>query len=264
MVTPNTWLSPSADYSKFRIYDLMFSNENANPIYVNIDECGKHFNVGSTFSYYLVQNSKNKNNCRTITANGPVDINYSNYDFIPNNFNSILGSIIKKTFDAKHDKFIFNQIGVPIRGETFEQSPTKTHPHLTYHTNSKKGLKVYSRHISNEANIKKILVNLSGMYNPVFDYTGTVSQSMMNMVMDCSSDSSIDLENYKVILTSKLFYLLMNVSFRYNGWVNAKMLCKLPNIKFNKKITELEFYKQGLSLTQEEIDYIEGQLKCLM
>jgi hypothetical protein len=96
------------------------------------------------------------------------------------------------------------------------------------------------------------------MYNPVFDYTGTISQSVMNMVMDCSSSSLIDLENYKVILNSKLFYLLMNDSFRYNGWVNAKILLKLPNIKFNKKITELEFYKQGLSLTQEEINYIEN------
>jgi hypothetical protein len=99
------------------------------------------------------------------------------------------------------------------------------------------------------------------MYAPVFDYTGTISQSVMSMVMDCSSDSLIDLENYKVILNSKLFYLLMNVSFRYNGWVNAKILFKLPNIKFNKKITELEFYKQGLSLTQEEIDYIENAVK---
>ena len=53
----------------------------------------------------------------------------------------------------------------------------------------------------------------------------------------------------------------MNDSFRYNGWVNAKILFKLPNIKFNKKITELEFYKQGLSLTQEEIDYIENAVK---
>jgi len=258
MVTPNTWLSPSTDYSKFRIYDLMFSNDDANPIHVNIDECGKHFKVGSTFSYYLVQNSKNQNNCHTITTNGQVNIDYSKYDFIPNNFDSILDSIIKKTFDLKYDKFIFNQVGVPTRGETFEQSPTKTHPNLTYHTNSKKGLKVYSRHISNEANTKKILVNLSGMYNPVFDYTGTISQSVMNMVMDCSSSSLIDLENYKVILNSKLFYLLMNDSFRYNGWVNAKILLKLPNIKFNKKITELEFYKQGLSLTQEEINYIEN------
>lgn len=261
MITPNTWLSPSTDYSKFRIYDLMFSNENANPIYVNIDECGKHFNVGSTFSYYLVQNSKNKNNCHTVTTNGSVNINYSNYDFIPNNFNPILDSIIKKTFDLKYDKFIFNQVGVPTRGETFEQMPTETHPNLTYHTNSKKGLNVYSRHISEQVNLKKILVNLSGMYKPVFDYDGNISQSVMNMVMVCDTDSDIDLQNYKTILDSKLFHLIMNDSFRYNGWVNAKILLKLPNIKFKTKITENEFYTKGLGLSKKEINYIENAIK---
>ena len=49
-ITPTSWMSPTSKNK-----DIFYKNH---IIYLNVNECKKHFNVGSTFSYYIIKKTK--------------------------------------------------------------------------------------------------------------------------------------------------------------------------------------------------------------
>ena len=250
MVTPKSWMSPSADFGKRKIYQEVFKN--GNPIYVNIDECAKHFNVGSTFSFYVVQKNENKGNTKVKTNDGEFNFDFSSTDSLPTVINPMVMSIIQKFFSQSY-MFNFQQKGITTRGEEFKTEPFGEYVNPTYHTNSKP--LVYSRFISEEQENQKIMICLSGMYKPVFDYDGIISQTNMNCVYNLNEGENMG--NYELLLNHKLYKLIMNNLFKYNGWVNMNLVQRLPKIDFDGVLDSDKIYEL-FQLTEEEKEYVEG------
>jgi hypothetical protein len=253
MVTPKSWMSPSADFGKRKIYKELFID--GNPIYVNIDECKKHFNVGSTFSFYVVQKSTNSKKSQVKTENSEFDFDFTSVDSLPVNISDTIVAIITKFFSVEK-KFKFNQSGISTRNEEFYSESHNEYVNPTYHTNSK--TLVYSRHISQEMGIPKILICLSGMYKPMLDSDGVISQTNMSCVYKIKNGENIN--NYNVLLNHKLYKYIMNTLFKYNGWVNMNIVKRLPKIDVNNDLTNDDVYKL-FNLNEDEIKHIESNVE---
>ena len=59
-ITPCTWMPPTSN-TKEAFYDIYI-------VHLNINECEKHFNVGSKFSYYLIQKTHKKEKTRVLCS----------------------------------------------------------------------------------------------------------------------------------------------------------------------------------------------------
>ena len=253
-VTPKSWMSPSADYGRKSIFKDIFKVNN--PIYINIDKCSRFFSVGSTFSYYTIQKSKNSKKTIIETSDNKFEMDLTSIEDIPVLIDENSLSISSKFFSEKYDKFEFKQSGVITRREKFYDVPTDEYVNETFHTKSKN--KVYSRYISDNKNVKKVMICLSGMYEAIVD-DGKISQTNMNCVYPLKKDERLD--DMKKLLNSKIYLFVMNKLFKYNGWVNMKCIYKLPKIKLST-YTDEEIYKY-FNLTQEEIDLIENHYLAL-
>jgi hypothetical protein len=252
MITPKSWMSPSADFGKRKIYKEIFTD--GNPIYVNIDECKRHFNVGSTFSYYIVQKDKNCKKTKVKTENSEFEFDFTSVDSLPVEVNDIILSISNKFFSIQ-DKFDFNQMGITTRGEEFLKEPEGEYLNPTYHTNSKPLL--FSRHISQDMNDPKILICLSGMYEPIIDVNGDISHTAMSCVYKVGNGENI--HNHALLLNHKIYRYIMNVLFKYNGWVNMNIVKRLPKINVDYELTNDTVYSL-FNLTEEEINHIESNV----
>jgi hypothetical protein len=252
-VTPKSWMSPSADFGKVHILKDIFGKYNT--IYVNIDKCSKYFNVGSSFSYYLINKSDNKKDTIVETEDTTFNFDFTSIDQIPTIFNDISISLSNKFFNEEN-KFSFKQSGINTRGETFHNTPQDEYIYPCFHTKSKSLL--YSRYISSEANDKKVIICLSGLYNAIVDREGSISQTGMNCVHILNNNDNLD--NIEIQLNSKLYRFIMNYLFKYNGWVNMRCVYQLPKIESEKLLDDNKIYEY-FNLTQEEIDLIEKTIK---
>jgi len=255
LITPKSWMSPSDDFGKKSIIrDIMIKY---NPIFINIDDCSKYFiNVGSTFSFYTIQKNKNKNTTKIKTIEDYFDFSFNDENkSIPVIFNSKTISISNKFFNSKL-KFNFKQKGVPTRNEKFYNTPTGEYIFENFHTHSKN--KIYSRFQSDNKDLNKIIICLSGEYKSIID-TNKISHTNMSCV-DLISDENV--LNLDIILNSKLYNFIMNKLYKYNGWVNMKCVQNLPkpDLCFQKNtITDQELYEY-FNLTPEEIQLIEDTI----
>jgi hypothetical protein len=252
-VTPKSWMSPSADFGKIHIIKDIFAKYN--PIHVNIDKCSRYFNVGSSFSYYLLQKSKNNKNTKVETLDGTFNFDFSDVDQLPTLFNDLSISISSKFFNYD-EKFEFKQRGINTRGEEFHKSPVGEYINPCFHTKSKSLL--YSRFISDDFNKRKVLICLSGLYEAIVDVDGQISQTGMSCVHLLNDDD--DDFNINAQLNSKAYRFIMNHLYKYNGWVNMKCVYKLPFIKYDGCLNDEEIFKI-FKLTQEEIELIEKTIK---
>ena len=256
LITPKSWMSPSDDFGKKSIIrDIMIKY---NPIFINIDDCSKHFiNVGSTFSFYTIQKSNNSGISKIKTIDDYFDFSFNEENkSIPTIFNSKTISISNKFFNNKL-KFNFKQKGVTTRNEKFYDIPKDEYIFENFHTHSKN--KIYSRFQSDNKDLNKIIICLSGEYKSIID-TNKISHTNMSCV-DIISDENVS--NLDIILNSKLYNFIMNKLYKYNGWVNMKCVQNLPkpDMCFQKNIiTEQELYEY-FNLTPEEIQLIEETIQ---
>lgn len=255
LVTPASWLSPAADVGKglsgirfFRDYFQKLST-----IKLNINECARHFNVGSTFSYFVVKNTPATSYITTVTTEkDSYDIDLRSINFLPISMSQESISINKKVLE-QHDKF--GIIGNNLPETKVEMSKEKT-AHFSvpaYHTSSKGGTYWYVKQPIQNASRKKVIISISGNYVPVYDQAG-MSFTGMCVVYYLKDNETMD--SIKSFLDSKLVKFVLKEN-KYTGWVSP-VLSDLPNINKSKVWTDKELYAH-FNLTQEEIDYIEAR-----
>lgn len=266
LVTPKAWMSPSADFGKKSIIkDIMIPY---NPIYINIDDCSKYFNVGSTFSFFTIIKNKNEGKTNIKTLNDEFEFSFTEnknrFEFddgkftlsIPVIFNSKTISISNKFFSKDNEKFNFKQRGVATRDEKFFDVITNEYKYINFHTNSKN--EIYSRFESDDKNLDKIIICLSGEYKANVD-VNKISHTNMSCVDVIDGENPVNLD---ITLNSKLYNFIMNKLYKYNGWVNMKCVQNLPkpSLVYKKdKIDESDVYKY-FNLTEEEIKLIEDTI----
>lgn len=275
MITPNGWMQPTADIGKgtgknaLSIFNDLFKKNNL--ILANIDSDGireTHFKgVGSTFSYYIFQKSLYSGSTEFTTTTGKVTIDISKIDSLPKVTCKESLSIVKKMVG---NPFVFCDQNHGLNGvegdtqQTVSQVKTskggaKTSKHklqyAIYHTNKNGGTYWYGEKLNPYANKPKVIISLSGSYKPVFN--NTTGFSNMCLALICNTDNEATIA--QTILSSKLYRFWVDMQ-KFSGFNPRKLILMLPELDLSKDWTDEKIYKH-FNLTQEEIDYIEANVK---
>ena len=252
LVTPTSWMSPSSDYANTSIFNDYFRQHDT--IVINIDECNKHFpGVGSSFSYYIVSTASRCNKTKIITPAGEmvIDLNNPMFDMgVPVLANPNVFSIANKFF--KHDPFPFHrQYNGAVAGKNFDDNGK----YKVFHTASKID-KTFTNYASKHHTSRKVMVSLSGKYKPVID-DGNYSPS--DMVVTYTLRDEDNLENAGTVFNSNIYTFIIDKAFRYNGWVNLKVVYNLPKVDLTRTWTDAELYDH-FGLTEEERLTVQGKI----
>ena len=248
MVVPKTWMSPSRDYGSTIIVQDYFKPNQVEAI--NIDECARHFNVGSSFSYFVVKvdGSKSKNLTKVVSNAGEFDMDLSSptWDMgiptvLDKDIISMLGKFYKNATPFDWLRQYEGQVD-----EILDQGPV-----AVFHTPASKG-KTFCNTPSYLHTTKKVMISLSGRYEPFYD-DGNTSPSGFIVCLKIKQGET--LANAQTVFDSKLYKLVVDKLFRYNGFINGNVLKGLPALDLTKTWTDQDIYKH-FNLTQEEIDAI--------
>lgn len=249
MVVPKTWMSPSRDYGSTIIVQDYFKPNQVEAI--NIDECAKHFNVGSSFSYFVVKvdGSKSSKKTKVVSNLGSFDM-----DLTSSTWNMGIPTILDKDIISMLGKFYANAKPFDwlrqYEGQVDEILDQGTYS--VFHTPASKG-KTFCNTASYLHTTEKVMVSLSGRYEPFYD-NGNTSPSGFIVCLKIKQGET--LTNAKSVLDSKLYKLIVDKLFRYNGFINGNVLKGLPALDFTKTWSDNDIYKH-FNLTQEEINAVE-------
>lgn len=256
-VTPNSWLSPAADIGKgkhgIRFFNDYFQHYATHVL--NVNECGKHFNVGSTFSYFVVEKTPANNfQTKVITDDSEYTIDLKTIEYLPKSMNPKAISINKKVLEAEEK---FGIVGNNLPESRIEMSKEKSGNFNVpcYNTPAKGGTYWYSKTPISTAADPKVIISISGNYVPVYDTGG---MSFTGMCLAYYLKKNDDMDSVRSYLESKLVKFILDEN-KYTGWVSP-VISDLPNIDKTKIWTDAELYAH-FGLTQEEIDYIEANVK---
>jgi hypothetical protein len=248
MVVPKTWMSPSRDYGSTIIVQDYFKPNQVEAI--NIDECARHFNVGSSFSYFVVKvdGSKSSQLTKVVSNAGKFDMDLSSptWDMgIPTILEKDIISMLGK-FYAGATPFDWSRQYEGQVDEILDQGPV-----TVFHTPASKG-KTFCNIPSYLHTTVKVMVSLSGRYEPYYD-NGNASPSGFIVCLKIKQGET--LANAQSVFDSKLYKLIVDKLFRYNGFINGNVLKGLPALDLTKNWTDNDIYAH-FNLTQDEIDAI--------
>jgi tRNA1(Val) A37 N6-methylase TrmN6 len=275
MITPNGWMQPTADIGKgtgknaLSIFNDIFKKNNL--IVANVDSDNireTHFKgVGSTFSYYLFQKAPYSGSTEFITPTGGVLVDISKIDSLPKVTSKESLSIVKKMVgtpfafcDQNHGLNGFEgacqgTVTVLKKIKGVETAINYKLQHAIYHTNKNNGTYWFGENLNPYASTPKVIISLSGTYLPVFN--NTTGFSNMCLAVICKTDD--EAKRAQCILSSKLYKFWVEMQ-KFSGFNPRKLILTLPELLLTKDWIDADIYKH-FGLTQEEIDYVEANVK---
>ena len=191
-ITPISWLGPSTNkqmgdnllHNIFLKYDLL---------YLNINECKKYFNVGSTFSYYLIKKNIDDNIITTILSEykkikttSLINLKeYKHFNFLPIHINletlKLVESIINKKNKFKIERSRKLDTSNKSGKEHLKLIKDVNFKYITYHTTTKT---YYSDvKLENYDNFK-ILLNMAGYLKPYLVNNCNITESKFYIEID--------------------------------------------------------------------------------
>ena len=239
---------------------------------INLEECAKHFNVGSKFIYYLIQKNSNKNNnieivCKynnkVYKTNLNQDLLKRNYlpylltdeclkilDKVKNNYNNKLNIFNSTVFD-KRRPYVFKKLNKKETNEEYKKRALKDG--YIYPMQATSVQVVYSSKKCKNQYDKKVLMSESGYLKPFYDngILGVGGHCFACLVKD-------ENEGNKIIklLNCKLYKFYIETN-KWSGFHNKEVLQDLPNIINEiENINDENIYKY-FEITKEEIKIIE-------
>lgn len=252
-VIPSGWLdSNNAQMKKVRTqltseYNLLNINRNAN----------QFFNVGTDIISLVACNEPYQGNTLYIdeAASQPIDLRIG----LPKDSSETqIDLIISKVLNSSHPRIEFQDEHLASSEVLNIQDKIYVNP-IIYST-ANRG---FTKTKLNNDGVLKIAVNISSAYysNKTADNNMPITKEAVGALMCFIPISTIDEgEKIKTYLSSKLFRFVTYFYKRRNsGFNHAVRQRKLPKLK-TKKWTDAEIYKH-FGLTQEEIDYIEANVK---
>jgi hypothetical protein len=229
-----------------------------NLTYINRDECKKHFpNVGSTFSYFVMENKSYQNQTSILSKNidGKIEVvnnlnlNQSLLEVFPRDLTDLGSSIITKTLGLGVEKLgiINNTFNHSVHRTKWSLEQTEEFCFPVQNTPSK--LYWYNYGHPHQG-LEKLLIPTTTYFRKQLISRYGVTQSFCYLLIENNLNPNIVLNN----INNKLFDYL-NECFRYANWNSVNLLRKLPKIPLTQSLTDndiFEFFK----LTNEEINHI--------
>lgn len=236
-ITPISWMSGSTS-QKGNLIDLYIKNLK----YLNLDTKKYFPNINSTFCDYILDINGSAET-KVVQNSIEYHLNLNNIGLIPNKLNDISFSIIKK--------FLFSdriKLGFSTKQRV---TPVGYGKYSILHTNGE--IKLHTVDAKNSG-IYKICVNKSGYLNPTTTILGTSQNIYWAEINKTESDSVVLYMNSNIIkaVTQRLC--------KYSGFNSDTVMNNIPKLNFDRTYTDDDLYKE-FGLTQEEIDYIENNVR---
>ena len=218
-ITPCGWMSPTSK-TKEVFYDNYI-------VYLNINECEKHFNVGSKFSYYLIQKTQKKRKTNVICLYNKVKYNseilITDFTFLPNLLCDKSLSILHKFYHNDFEKVSFKknfELHSSTKKKNIRDVMDKEFMHPIRHTTKNNIRYSDKKHSLSDKN--KILLNLSGNLKPVYD-DGRLgfTEAQMYLITDNS--------NFVKVINSKMYNFIFKIC-KWSGFNIDKIFHDIPHI----------------------------------
>jgi len=257
LITPASWISGGKNL--LRDYFAKY-----NTCFINLNECAKWFDVGFSFSYYIIQKKPNTGHT-TIYSNldevgvfKTETIDLRGIEFFPLRLNATIASIIKKTLNSPGKKFnIFKDstyTGTPAtrKHEGLLTSKTINNKFEVFHTPT---TRLWSKTKPLYYGIEKVIINTTSYYEDLF-----VSDIATTYAAAVYLPERGETANAAHSVLSKKIYVFLNNLCRWNNWNNVKIMRKFPKVDLSRSWTDEELYKH-FNLTLDEITLIEETIK---
>ena len=229
-----------------------------NLTYINRDECKKHFpNVGSTFSYFVMENKNYQNQTSILSKNfdgkievvNNLDLNQSLLEVFPRDLTDLGLSIINKTLGTHVEKLgvINNTFNHSVHRDKWRMVQNEEFCFPIQNTPSK--LYWYNYPHPHQG-LNKLLIPTTTYFRKQLISTYGITQSFCYLLIENDLNPNIVLNN----VNNKLFDYL-NECFRYANWNSVNLLRKLPKIPLDRELTDNDIY-EFFELTNDEIKHI--------
>jgi len=249
-ISPSSFSSPSSKILK------LLKEKNTTDIYFNQEQ---YFpDIASSISWYIIENKESKN---ITNINNKLNINLSNFLYLPQNICTESLSIHKKVvfdtinkLDIHKDYVTCHNALLKNNNSSLSKIKTQTHIYPVFHTNKQTW---YSSILQPFAHKKKVLWTRSGYQKPFYS-----SETLG--VTDLSYFIFVDNDNegkyYEKYLNSELLHYIFK-SAKWSGFGNDKVFYALPDVvnkNLNESLTDIDIYKL-FNITPDEIEFIKHQ-----
>ena len=258
-VKPKTWATlkmPDRTSDNGKVLDIIRNHA----VYINLDECKRHFTVGSTFSYSIVtQNPSIKTQIRTFTENFETDPR-TFCDNIIVDINPISLSILKKfkklTFRKGLDVSLNDDfVKALITDEEHNDSNKDEYKYpVQYAMSTMKWSKIPHK----LQYVKKVIFpNQTASNYPLYDdgISAPANRGRTYLV-----DSELEGNNIVEFMKLNLMNYIISQQRFHHGLLNSMVIEQIPDIDYTKSWTEKGAYDL-IGLNSEERDYIEANVK---
>jgi hypothetical protein len=248
-ITPFSWATPSnKSFDIFKNHDVKI-----------IDLNGKKYfpNIGTTISWYIIQNCNNKQSTKIISEDEKIEINLQDVDFLPSILSkqsiSILSKILSNSFrdsmGVMFDSFCHSQ-----RVDRIVEIQDNQHPFPVKHTATST---IWSNIKHPNTKIKKVMFPISSSMKAEYDGQGDFGCSQHYAWIEVGSKE--EAENLIYFLNSKIITFIRKSTQWTASW-SKPILKKMPKVPLNIKWTNKMLY-DFFKLNKEEKEYIEKIVK---
>ncbi len=277
MVTPPSWRTASYDYGTTSILNDYFRPNNV--IVINLDECKRHFKVGSDFSYWVVEKGVKGKKTELVTLAGKtiIDLNSNTFDYgLPRDYENDVIDLVGNFFNKDRKKINLHRqyYGAIdpnwLRTEDKEDKEASDEEiilkykldkkNITKIQKSKKGKNIFFKGKYKQYHTlatqeytycdKTSKEDGSSLYNKpkaMLSLSGTyewIADKTGEIVPGnyCLCRLVEEKETIKNIMTvlNSTVYKFMCQQFKSSGFINGKFLAQLPELDFSKTWTEDE------------------------
>ncbi len=251
MITPASWAGPTKNLvGGRRILKNILANNKT--YYINLSKkLNTYFkDVGSTFSYFVLQKSNYDNNTLIeLDDDNTIDVDLNDYDSLPRINHPLAYSIIKKYTKMIKGNVIKGQLQSKII--RYQEEETETFKYPAFHTPAKGG-RIWHTNVEHpEFRNNKVIISLSGKYEPYLD-RGNIGFTDMCLAYIVKDGETV--ESVYSVLNSKLFHFIMACN-KWSGFNNKEIIRTFALPSLNKVYTEEEIYDY-FNLTPEERTFV--------
>jgi hypothetical protein len=254
LVTPNTWMSTSADIGKgksgIHFYRDYFQKYKV--LALNINDCKKYFKEGTSFSYFIVEKTIADKQVTDIkTESDEFKIDLRNVPILPKQVTYDNIDILNKFFFSEHPKIEWKGNNLPessLKDIDYSDKKSAEYKYPVYSTPAKGGKYFYRKDKMQNFERQKILLSESGNYKPVYD-DGKMGYDSFCHVYFLKSNETLDY--VKNVIEHPLYKFAMDQT-QLVGWLSS-MVHSLPALDFTKKLKSQDIYDSfGITLDQQD------------
>jgi hypothetical protein len=267
MVSPNQWLTGGVNMRKGELgvlKDVFAKKQLISATIAGITE--KYFKgIGISIGCWLLKNSPTSISTKLNLGSKIVEVNFDGLEFLTPEASELSIGIVSKTLLAKNPKFetyYFNSQCKPgIHNETVKKTKINKFPHwiMGSSTTNNLVLRYFPKEMNSKVNYKKILFPMSTRYWQPHLADARIGVTSLGQALKV--DNNTTQKGFESIFYSKLFkYLCFNLQIAQNGFMKTVLVRSLPKLDMSKEWLDSDIYTY-FDLTQEEVDYIEANVK---